>query len=416
MAAGEKGKPELVCKATWNSKVLGYVVIDSLVNGRACGGLRMLPDIDEAEMRGLARAMTLKYGFLGLPQGGAKAGVLGDPEAPEPDRQILLSRFASSIAPLLTQRIYVPGTDMGTTNDDIRLVLSIAGLKPKKRELQGERSGYYTALSVFTSAKQAVHHIGKRLAGCSVAIEGFGKVGSALAQLLKQADARIVAVSTSNGALFDPNGLNLDRLLDLSGLNGNRWVEDYRDAEHLSLPELLELEVDLLCPCARHHCIHETNAPQVAARIICPGANNPITPEAERALTGRGILCVPDFVANSGGVLGGTMEFASIPVRNIAAFIDHYMGMQVSWILRKSSSQGMLPRQVATTLAMERIQQIKKVGKRRSISETFFSVGLELYRRGWIPGAMISPLSIGYFKKRMTIHRSEEIEVEPVLN
>src|SRR3989304_5438495 len=100
--------------AVHDGNVLGYVAIDSTVRDRSCGGLRMLPDIDEAEIRALARSMTLKYGFLGLPQGGAKAGVRCDPEAPKEERRQRLATFGQAIAPLLLSRIYVPGTDMGT--------------------------------------------------------------------------------------------------------------------------------------------------------------------------------------------------------------------------------------------------------------------------------------------------------------
>ncbi|MDI7277102.1 MAG: Glu/Leu/Phe/Val dehydrogenase dimerization domain-containing protein, partial [Anaerolineae bacterium] len=98
--------------------------------------------VDEEEIRGLARAMTLKYGFLGLPQGGAKAGVRGDPEAPLPERRERLLAFARAIAPLLQRRIYVPGTDMGTDNADIRTLLQVVGVRVKARELRGTDSGY----------------------------------------------------------------------------------------------------------------------------------------------------------------------------------------------------------------------------------------------------------------------------------
>jgi glutamate dehydrogenase (NAD(P)+) len=392
---------ELVCKAVWGPEVLGYLVIDTLVGGRSCGGVRMLPDIDEAEIRGLARAMTLKYGFLGLPQGGAKAGLLGNPEAPQADRQYLLKRFAESIAPLLSKRIFAPATDMGTCNADIRLLLETAGYKPKRRELQGTCSGYYTALTVIASAKQALRRIGATLSGCSVAIEGFGRVGSALSRLLGQAGAKIVAVSTSRGTLFNSNGLDVARLLELSERKSSWFVEDYREAEHLSPAELLEAPVDLLCPCARHHSIHLTNAPRVTARVICPGANNPLTPEAEQLLFKRGTLCLPDFVANSGGVLGGTMEFASINPAEIATFIDYYFGAEVGWILEQSSSRGVLPREVAVPLAMDRMRDLQQAARRRSIQAVFLSWGLEFHRRSWIPPRLVAPLAMVYFRRRV---------------
>ncbi len=166
-------------------------------------------------MRGLARAMTLKYGFLGLAQGGAKAGVRGDPEAPLEERRRCLGEFGRAIAPLLLGRTFVPGTDMGTDNADIAWLLAAAGRRLAPRELRGTQSGYYTALSVALSAREATKHIGLELSACRVAIEGLGRVGSPLATLLRAAGARVVAVSTSRGAIYDPEGLDVERLVAL---------------------------------------------------------------------------------------------------------------------------------------------------------------------------------------------------------
>jgi glutamate dehydrogenase/leucine dehydrogenase len=139
---------------------MGYLVIDSFVGARSCGGLRMPPDIDKAEICSLAQAMTLKYGFLGLPQGGAKAGVRGNAEASSEDRRRVLKAFGTAIAELLQSRVYGPATDMGTDNADIRSMLHSVGVPVKPRELRGTQSGYYTALTVMAGAKQAAKHLG----------------------------------------------------------------------------------------------------------------------------------------------------------------------------------------------------------------------------------------------------------------
>jgi glutamate dehydrogenase (NAD(P)+) len=276
-----KNGNQLLIIVNRGSDILGYLVIDSLVAGRSCGGLRLLPDIDEMEMRNLARAMTLKYGFLGLPQGGAKAGVRGDPEGPLMERRKRLMEFGEGIAPLLQNRIYVPGTDMGTNIDDIRYMLKEVEVPVKYRELRKNDSGYYTALSVFTSAKQAVRHSRKDLSECTVAIEGFGKVGSALAGLFQDIDVRVVAISTTQGAIHNPRGLDIKVLKELTSKAGSQAVNLYTDAKHIEPKELLELPVDILCPCARHDSVNEENANLISAHIICSGANNPVTPEAE---------------------------------------------------------------------------------------------------------------------------------------
>lgn len=395
----DAGEPQLVCTVTEGARVLGYVVIDSFVRGRSCGGLRMLPDIDEAEMRGLARAMTLKYGFLGIAQGGAKAGVRGDPEAPLEERRRRLGEFGRAIAPLLLSRTFVPGTDMGTDNADIAWLLAAAGRRVTPCDLRGTQSGYYTALSVTLSARQAAKHIGLELSGCRVAIEGLGRVGSPLATLLRAAGAWVVAVSTSHGAIYDPEGLDVERLVALGAQHGSRVVEAYPGAARLDRAALLELPVDILCPAARHDSVHADNADRIAARIICPGANNPVTPAAEDRLVARGVLCLPDFVTNSGGVLGGTMEFASMDRVRIASFMARHLVPRIAHVLDEAARRRVAPRQVAVELALRRSRAIRQRAARPSWLGRLFEAGLELYSRGWVPRSVVSALSPIYFRR-----------------
>jgi len=328
-----------IVAATHHGNVLGYVAIDSTVGGHSCGGLRMLPDIDQAEIQALARSMTLKYGFLGLPQGGAKAGVFGNPEASHQERLERLVEFGQAIAPLLRSRTYVPGSDMGTDSADIRHMLNAVGIRVSYRDLQENSSGYYTALSVRTGVVQSAHHIGLNLLGCTAAIEGFGNVGRPLASLLGDIGVKVIAISTSRGALYNPQGLPVDRLVRLAEEAGSRVVDLYPDAEVIDREKLLELPVDILCPCARWNSLNICNAPRIPAKIICPGANNPITPDAEHALFERGVLCLPDFVTNCGGVLGGTMEFASVSRERISTFINHHIGARIAWLLKEAKSK-----------------------------------------------------------------------------
>ncbi len=393
---------QLINTVIRGSNILGYLVIDSLVAGRSCGGLRLLPDIDEMEMRNLARAMTLKYGFLGLPQGGAKAGVLQEPEAPLEERRKSLMEFGKAIAPLLRNRIFVPGTDMGTDVDDIRHMLKGMGVPIKYRELRKNDSGYYTAVSVFTSAKQAVRHSRKNLSESTVAIEGFGKVGSALAGLFQDIHVRVVAVSTSKGAIHNPSGLDIKALQKLTAKAGSQAVNLYTEANHIKPKELLELPVDILCPCARHDSINEENADSISAPIICSGANNPVTPEAEALLFEKGVLCLPDFVSNCGGVLGGTMEFASVKKKKIAAFIDENLGPPVARLLEKAQSQNLHPRVIATRLSLQRSGEVRRRAARPTPPARLFAFVLDLYRRGLIPGPIVARFSLPYFKNLLT--------------
>ena len=387
--------------ATHHGNVLGYVAIDSTVGGRSCGGLRMLPDIDEAEIRALARSMTLKYGFLGLPQGGAKAGVIGDPEAPRQERLERLVEFGHAIADLLHTRAYIPNADMGTQNNDIRYMLNALGIRVGRRELQSNSSGYYTAHSVLAGVVQSAWHIGLNLSKCTAAIEGFGNVGRPLASLLVSAGIKVVAISTSRGALYNPSGLEVDRLARLAEEAGSRAVEVYREAQFISREALLELPVDILCPCARWNSIHSGNATRISAHIISPGANNPVTPEAESTLFKRGGLSLPDFVTNSGGVLGGTMEFASVSREKIMAFIDRHIGARIAWLLKEAEAKCVLPREVAEPLALHHFEKVAQRAAHPTPLGRLFSTGLELYRGGWVPGPLVGTLSLHYFKRTL---------------
>ena len=399
-------KNETDCRiftAAHNDNVLGYVAIDSTVGGRSCGGLRMLPDIHEAEIQALARSMTLKYGFLGLPQGGAKAGLIGNPEAPRQERLERLVQFGHAIEPLLFTKAYVPSSDMGTQNTDIRHMLNAVGIRVGQRELQNNSSGYYTARSVLAGVVQSVHHIGLDLSRCTAAIEGFGNVGKSLAGLLASVGVRVVAISTSRGALYNPSGLEVNQLVRLTDKVGSRIVEIYPEAQFVDREDLLELPVDILCPCARCNSLNMSNVPRIAAKVICPGANNAITPEAERELFNRGVLCLPDFITNCGGVLGGTMEFASVKRERIATFIGHHIGARITWLLDEAKAESRLPREIAASLSLHRFKEIQQSVAHPTLLRRLFEVGLELYRGGWIPGTLVGALSLYYLRRTLAI-------------
>ena len=388
--------------AVHNGNILGYVAIDSTIRGRSCGGLRMLPDIDEAEIRTLARSMTFKYGFLGLPQGGAKAGVLGNPEAPQPERMEQLVAFGRAIEPLLRTKAFIPTSDMGTQNSDIRHMLHSIGVHATRRDLRNNSSGYYTGLSVLAGVVQSARHLGLDLSRCTAAIEGFGNVGKPLAALLLKAGVKIVAISTFQGTIYNPRGLDVGHLIQLSDEAGSRVVEIYNEAERMDREELLELPVDILCPCARWNSLNLGNVHRIAAKVICSGANNPMTPDAENVLFERGVLCLPDFVTNCGGVLGGTMEFASIRREKISTFINHHIGARITWLLNEAKSKHESPREVAIPFTLRRFNKVAKNADHPTPLNRLFHLGLDFYRRGWIPGCFVAPLSLRYFNKLLT--------------
>jgi len=376
-------------------------VIDSTINGRSRGGLRIVPDLSEAELREAAHAMTLKYGLLGLPQGGAKAGIRGDGEASPAERQRLLSEFAAAFHPDLMQRTYQPDADLGTRGEDIREMMCSLGLQVKHREWRGRHSGYFTGVSCVAAAGAALEWRKDRLAGSKVAIEGFGSVGSVVADLLSRRGASVVAISTSRGALYDPGGLDIDRLRSMVREMGSRIVEEYDQKLFLRRQDLLELPVDLLIPCARHHSLHDGNVSRISARIICPGANNPATPEAEATLFDRGHLFLPDFVCNSGGVLGGTMEFAGISLEQTASLIEEWMARMIPDLLDQAERSGQSVRSIAEPAALERHRAVRAAAENPSLGSRLMSLALESHRRGWLPESLVGALSKPYFRRSL---------------
>ena len=373
---------------------LGVIAIDSTVGGRSRGGLRLSPDADPDEMRPLARAMTLKYGFLGLPHGGAKAAVRCHPEAPVEERRARLAAFAVASGTVLRSGIYLPDADVGTRLSDIRFVLERAGVRPKRREWRYDRSGSWTARSVVAAMREAAPRVGRPLSGARVGIEGFGAVGSALAVYLAEEGARVVAVSTSRGMVFDPAGLDVADLRSAAGLEGSRFVEEFPADRH-DRTAMAGLEVDYLCPCAVGQTLHAGNVESVRARAVVPGANLPWTREAEESLHARGVLCVPDFLANCGGVIGGTMEFAGVSDGEIVSFIDRVLAPRIGSVLDLAAREGALPSTVAEELALASHAAVKEHASRGGTGK---AAALELHLRGWLPRRLVGILAPRWFR------------------
>jgi len=401
-----EGPRKIVVEDEGSGAPLGFVVIDSAIGGRAQGGLRMAPDVSFEELEKLARAMTLKYGFLGLPQGGAKAGVLADPEGEAESRQATLHKFAKRIRPLLERREYVPYSDLGTSNADIRGMLKGVGLPLSPGEYCGHSSGDYTAGTVFESARAAAVVQGIDLASCRVVIEGFGEVGRPLAAMFVRAGARVVAISTSFGGLYDPCGLDITMLRAMAERMGGIVAKKYDPGERVEKSRLKEIPADIFCPCARHDSVQASDVARMPARILSCGANCPVTPEAEQLLWRGGIVCVPDFVANCGGVLGGTMDFCGWRPKEIFALLEQSFRSAVERLICDAVTAGTPLREMAEAIAIRRFQEVKLRTERPSPAGRSFSAAIALYRAGWVPEWLVRHLSRGYFKSRIQESRN----------
>jgi len=384
------------------SGLLAYIVMDSPVYGHSCGGLRMLPDVSISQLQALARVMTLKFSFLGMNEGGAKAGIVADPSMPRKEKLALLRRFAQMASPLLKTYAYVPASDMGTTNKEIRYMLKSIGLKVREDAAQRrEEGGFYVGFSVFAGAEAAARHKNLNLPQSTLAIEGFGKVGSSVAKVFSQKGTRIVAISTIKGAVYNPDGLDVAKLIQLKNEFGDDVVNAYSQAKRIEKSELLTLNVDILSPCAGHHSINLENVEKIEASIISAGANIPVTSEAERVLWRRGKLYLPDFITNCGGILGTNMELAGLCEKLVGEFIIREIGRKISEIIEISEKENISPIQIAVREAEKKFLRIKATGKEKTAKGKLFDMALKVYKKKLIPKWLVKFYAPRFFKARL---------------
>ncbi|MFW6116424.1 MAG: Glu/Leu/Phe/Val family dehydrogenase [bacterium] len=371
---------------------LGYVVIDRAVQGTASGGVRFAPDISPDELASLARSMTYKWAFLNVSMGGAKAGILADPHEIGCDRPTLMEAFGRSIAPLVRRQIYHPGIDMGTTLDDLCAIMRGAGQPLVGRQIDGS---FCTGLTVFETIRQVTKSDGIGLDGLRVAIEGFGKVASTVAELLAQAGAKLTAVSTIEGALIAESGLDVAQLLSLKQQHGDRLVHRYTRLQPVQPSALFVQPVDLLVPGARPHVIHSGNADQIQARWIVPISNAPVTPRAEQILVARGAIVIPDFAANCGGVLASSMLSNGFAVEDVQQVVETTFATVITRLLERAHRQRLPAGEIARALAWQnhlalnepvdttsnKLARVSRVLKNQRLSGIWYRLAWQLHRR-----------------------------------
>jgi glutamate dehydrogenase (NAD(P)+) len=363
---------------------LGYVVIDRPVQGATSGGVRFASDVSSDELVSLARSMTYKWAFLNMSMGGAKAGIFATPHQLDCDRVKLMETFGRSIAPLVCQRVYYPGLDLGTTLDDLRAIMRGAGRPLVSQQIDGS---FCTGLTVFETIRQVTRFNGLELTNLRVAIEGFGKVASTVAQLLAQAGAKLVALSTVKGAIVAEEGLDVLRLLSLKQQYGDRLVHQYPDARPITRDALFTQPVDLLVPGARTHVVHAGNASQVQARLIVPISNAAVTREAEQLLIARGVVVMPDFVANCGGVMAADMRGVGFDVEDVRQMVEATFAKVVTSILQTAHREGQPVGEIARTLAWQNHRELNEPATTSSnrigrVSQVLKSQGLSgVWRR-----------------------------------
>lgn len=337
------------------------LVVDNVATGPSIGGLRMAPDVSTAECFRLARAMTLKNAAAGLPHGGGKSVLYADSKMPKPDKQRLIRALACALRGIGD---YIFGPDMGTDEECMAWVHDEIGRAVGlPRELGGiplDEIGA-TGWGIVQAAEVAAPFCDLKLEGARVVVQGFGAVGFHSARFLAERGAVLVGAADSRGTVYNPEGLDIEALAELK--RAGKPLTDYSAAKKKDRQAVLDLECDIWIPAARPDVVREDNVERLRTRLVIQGANIPVTPEAERRLHKQGVLCVPDFIANAGGVICAAMEYRGASQAEAFQIIQEKVYRNTEQVLTEAKEKNILPREAAVELAVRRVK--RAMGYRR---------------------------------------------------
>lgn len=367
----EWGPEKVIVVHDTGTGMKGMLVIDNTARGMGKGGCRMASDVTLWDCFRLARTMTWKWAMADIFLGGAKAAIANDPRSP--NKEEIVRAFVRAIRKYLPDE-YVFGNDMGFAEKDEAIVIDecngdirvAVGTPAELGGLPYDELGL-TGYGVAEATEVASKHLGLNLSGAAVSIQGLGAVGSFAAKFLSKKGARIVAISSIEGALYDADGLDVDRLLELKQEYGDSAVNKYEGAKLLPLGEEIKANADILVPAARGDVITTQNAGNIKAKLIVEGANFPTTSEAETMLIKKGILIVPDFVANAGAVIGTGFAMqqryscTGLDPAEVYETIKSKMEKNVTLVLNEAHSRNRSPREVALDIAKERVLKAMKL-------------------------------------------------------
>ena len=290
-----------------------FIVYFNTVRGPAKGGIRFQPDVTMEETRDLAERMVWKTALARVPFGGGKSGIALDPaKLSRFEKTAVIKEYVHMMRLELDHGMYVPAPDMGTNATDMAVIYGemhipecVTGKPPRVGGLPGRREA--TGRGVSHTVRLALRDVLKKPPSeATVAVQGFGNVGSHTALFLHQEGVAVLAVSDVNGGRYDPNGLDIPALFNYVKKNGSL---DSAPGRTISNEELLTCDVDVLAPCAKENQLTHENASHIRATAIVEGANGPTTPEADRILDERKTPVVPDILANAGGVIASYVEW-----------------------------------------------------------------------------------------------------------
>lgn len=353
----------------------GYRVQHSSLRGPCKGGIRFHPDVDMEEVRGLAALMTFKCAVVNIPFGGAKGGVKCDPmELSINELRRMTRRYTASILPLIGPEKDIPAPDMNTNANVMAWLMdtysmfqgySVPGVVTGKPVEIGGSLGRQSATGrgLMIATREIVQKKGIVIKDSTVAIQGFGNVGSTAALLLYELGFKIVGVGDISTNIYCPEGIDVPKLIEFTKTSYGHVIKGYTQEGliEITTEELLTAEVDVLIPAALENQIDKKMAQSVKARIIAEGANGPISYEADQILESRGIIVIPDILANAGGVVVSYFEW----VQNIQSLmwdsadvnnaLERIMTRSLEDIYELSGKKNISMRLASYIIALERV-------------------------------------------------------------
>ena len=356
----------------------GSLVIDNTARGPGKGGIRMTPTVDVEEVFRLARTMTWKTALADLPFGGAKSGIHAPQEVISNNRnkRECIQSFSKAIKPVCPSQ-YVAAPDVNTGEEEMRWFAEANGSwksttgKPSTMcmRLPG-RSGRVcgipheygsTGSGVYHATVVALQHLKIPVKGASVAIEGFGNVGSFAATYLYNAGAKIIAISDSKGCVYNPDGINILNLKIVKKKTGT--VINYKPGNIIANKKIFELPADAIIPAALPDVINRSNVDKIKSKIVVEAANIPTTPEMEEKLHRRGVLVIPDFVANAGGVISSYAEYRGLNPKGMLGLVEKKVRKNTLLVLETAEKDKIKPRDAAMEIAVKRVREAMRKRK-----------------------------------------------------
>lgn len=331
------------------------VVVDNVAAGPAIGGTRMAGDVSVEECFRLARAMTYKNAAAGLPHGGAKSVIFGDPKMAPEEKQRIIRAFAAAIR---TLDDYIPGPDMGTNETAMAWIRDEIGRSVGlPREIGGiplddiGATGYGLAVA----GEVAQDFCDVKLEGARVVIQGFGSVGMHAARFLEERGAVLVGASDSRGGTVNADGIDASELI--AHKQAGHPVAGFRGGKAVDRDAIVSVPCDIWIPAARPDVLNADNIGRLDCRLVLQGANIPATPEAELRMHDRGILNVPDFIANAGGVICASVEYHGGTQSGAFDAIADKIRFNTKAVLTLARDNGLRPRDAAVRLAKTRVER-----------------------------------------------------------